>query len=351
MSIFKKEEDVVEVEEKDTFRPKRVVKEGDVKKRKKKEPPKPWTKKERYLVLGVLLFTIITSGVLAMSAREWKLPGFPRISFPSSIFKEEKIVIEGGSGGIDARWKEKGDVVIDNFNEAVKDLSGVYGLYVVNLSTGNSFGIGENDTFQAASLIKLPVMVGIYQQAEEGKLNLDDKYILKSSDKIDGAGTLASKPEGYQVTYREMLYLMGHYSDNTAYGICRDYLGEDKFNQITQSIGMDKTSLSDNSTSPKDIGTYFYKLWKGDLIDLKDRDELLTNITDTIYEQWLKAGVPSDVRVAHKYGREVHVVNDAGIIYTDNPYVVVIMTKGVVEREADEVFPKLSAIVYQGLTD
>jgi len=69
-------------------------------------------------------------------------------------------------------------------------------------------------------------------------------------------------------------------------------------------------------------------------------------LTDTIYEEHLVKGIPEDIKVAHKYGREVHVVNDAGIVYVDNPYIVVIMTKGVIESEADEIFPELSKIIF-----
>jgi len=47
----------------------------------------------------------------------------------------------------------------------------------------------------------------------------------------------------------------------------------------------------------------------------------------------------------------VHVVNDAGIVLTDNPFVVVIMSKGVVEKEADEIFPTLSKLVFEGMSN
>ncbi|MGB6838855.1 MAG: hypothetical protein WBE27_01055, partial [Microgenomates group bacterium] len=48
--------------------------------RKKRKKYESWGKKERYLVFYILLVTIILSAVLALSARSWKLPGFPRIS-------------------------------------------------------------------------------------------------------------------------------------------------------------------------------------------------------------------------------------------------------------------------------
>ncbi len=314
--------------------------------KKRKEPPKPWGKKERILVLVVLLTTVTTSVVLALWGRDWKLPGLPKISFPSfDFFSGETIIIEKGEN------KNKDTEIIAAFNGITKTLSGTYGLYVVRLNDGGSYGVRGNETFEAASLIKLPTLATLYKEAEKGRINLDTKYTLKNSDKIAGSGSLYGQPAGYVLTYRDMARLMGKESDNTAFGIVRRLLGEDKISATTKDIGMKGTSLDENTTSPADIALFFQKLMKGEIVNPKHKDELLGYMTDTIYENWLVAGVPKGTRVAHKYGREIHVVNDAGVVFAKQPFVLVIMTKGVVEREADSVFPNLAKIVYEGETE
>ena len=82
------------------------------------------------------------------------------------------------------------------------------------------------------------------------------------------------------------------------------------------------------------------------MLSKEDSEEMLGFLTDTIYESWLAAGIPENVRVAHKFGREIHVVNDGGVIYYEKPFVLVIMSKGVIESEADEVFPQLSRSIF-----
>ena len=146
---------------------------------------------------------------------------------------------------------------------------------------------------------------------------------------------------------------MGKESDNTAANIARSILGEEDIRQVISTIGMDNTVVigEDQETTPYDIGLFFEKLWEGDVVSKKHRDEILEYLTDTIYEEWLAAGIPKSIQVSHKYGREVHVVNDAGIVFSDDPFIVVILSKGVVEREADEFFPELSSIVYEGQID
>lgn len=322
--------------------------------KKRREPPFVWGRKERFVLLFVLFVTIFSSGVLAASARDWKLPGFPRIkvsslSLNSSLnpFKEETIIIGNKNGKIDDNNKEKSEKVVKDFKDATKNLSGTYGLYVVRLDEGLNYGVYENELFIAASLVKLPVIATLYKEVEKGSIGLDTKYILKDSDKISGSGSLQYKKAGSVFTYRQLVELMGKQSDNTAFRIIKKVLGDEKINRKISEIGMTQTSLTDNKTSPYDIGLFFKKLWNKEIVSEKSRDVILASLTDTIYENWLVAGVPKEIKVAHKYGREIHVVNDAGIVFAKNPYVVVVLTKGVVEREADEVFPKLSKIIYE----
>ena len=311
--------------------------------RRKKKDPGPWGKKERYLVFYVLFATILASTILAFSARSWKMPGLPRISFPS--FGSGTIVIEKDKAELDETARE----TISSFKEKTKNLSGVYGFYVIRLNSGFSYGVNESDIFEPASLNKLPVMLAMYIEAEKGDIDLETTYILKDSDKVTGSGSLYGKSEGYELTYRELLSYMGKESDNTAANIVRNFLGEEKIKQAINTIEMDNTVVigEDQETTPYDIGLFFEKLWEGDIISKKHRDEILKYLTDTIYEEWLAAGIPSGTDVAHKYGREIHVVNDAGIIFADEPFILVLLSKGVVEKEADQVFPELSKAIYR----
>lgn len=315
-------------------------------KKKRKEPPKPWGKKERLFVLAALLVTAGGSGFLALSSREWKLGGVPRIEAPkiqAPFLGEEKIVIEGKK-----QDRDTADRIVESFKRETENLTGIYGLYVVRLGNGYSYGVNEKETFTAASLIKLPVMAAMFAESEKGTIDLDEKYVLQSNDKVEGSGSLFGKPVGYEITYRNILQLMGKQSDNTAFRIARKKLGDDVINQYMQKYGMTHTSLPENETTPEDVGQFFEGLWNNNMLSKRHRDELLENMTDTWYEAWLPAGIPEDIRVAHKYGREVHVINDAGIVFTDEPYVVVLMTKGIVDDEANQMIPALSRIVYEG---
>lgn len=302
-------------------RAKRIKDLAPQNKKKRKEPIKPWGKTERIIVLTFLLLTVFIPAALAASARNWKLPGLPRISLPK-FSGEETIIIEGDNSS-----KKKSEEATKYFEDKTRNLSGVYALYVVRLGSGSSYGLNQTEVMQAASLIKLPVMAAVYRQAEKGSINLD------------------SKVAGANSTYRQLLGAMGHSSDNAAQVKVVAAIGKDEVQKTIEEIGMEDTSLEENLTTAKDIGVFFQRLWNGLILTDKNRDEMLDFLTDTIYESWIAGGI-SQVRVAHKYGREVHVVNDAGIIYSEPPFVLVIVSRGVIETEADEAIPEIAAKVF-----
>lgn len=331
--------------EEDTSSEERSIKLKSKPLEQKKEKRKPWGKKERIFIFLFLAVTALVSFGLAFVARRGKLPGIPKLDAPG-LGLQQTVVLTKTQVPKDRVARD--NEIIQNFSNTTAKLSGVYALSVIDLNSGDSFGVNQFETMQAASLMKLPVMSLLLKEASEGRINLDAMYTLKSADKLGGSGSLYSKPEGTQLTYRSLLEYMGKQSDNTALNIVKKKLGEAKISEFLVDIGMNHTDYSNNMTTPSDISLLLRKLYEGRVVPTQMRDLLFDDLTGTIYENHLVKGVPEGVRVAHKYGKEVHVVNDAGIVFAESPYVVVIMTDGVVEPEADSIFPELSKIVYDG---
>lgn len=308
--------------------------------KKKQEEKRIWTKHERYFVLGVLVITILIPGFLALAARSWKLPNLPRLEVPNDAFKDTFVIEKK----VD---QNSADEIVKEFKNKTNNLSGVYGFKVINLETGESYGYLESKEYQAASLIKLPLMSLVFKESELNKLNLESVHSLKEEEKIGGSGSLQYADDGEILTIRELVELMGKASDNTAFNILVNKIGEDYFQDYIQKIGMTSTSYETNMTTIDDVAMFFKKLWEARLVNEDNKERLLSYLINTNYESHLPKGGREGTAVAHKYGRELHVVNDAGIFLTDGPFVVVIMTKGVVEKEADQVFPELARLLYE----
>src|SRR5438105_13869072 len=74
--------------------------------------------------------------------------------------------------------------------QLVKAHKGKAAVAVKNLRTGEGFYINENEPMPTASLIKLPVMIEVYQQAAEGKIKLTDPITLRKENMVPGSGVL-----------------------------------------------------------------------------------------------------------------------------------------------------------------
>jgi beta-lactamase class A len=217
---------------------------------------------------------------------------------------------------------------------------------VVDLKGNYEFGYRERNVMQAASLIKLPVFITLYQEVESGKVDLSTIYTLKSSDIRGGSGSLQYKKPGTEISYQDMAKLMGKESDNTSFNIFRNILGDQKIKSVINTIGMYQTSLEDNETSAYDVSLLYKKLYLGQLVNDGHKEEILGYLTDTIYEDYIPKGIP-EVNVAHKFGREVNVTNDAGIVLSEKPFVISILSGGIIYKEADEFIPNFSKFVFE----
>lgn len=308
----------------------------------RKEPIKPWTKADRYLVGGVFGATILIALVLFAFSTDFKLPGLPRIGLPK--FGSGEITITANKED-----REKAQKIKDEVNIETKKLSGTYGFYYIRLSDGYSFGLGESTKMNAASLMKLPVMVAYYQAYEKGEIDAEEIYVLQNVDKVKGSGSLINKPAGTKTTFRELINLMGKESDNTAMKIVSTKLGDTKINDVIKLAGMINTDYTKWETTPEDISELLKKIYKEEIVNSKSKEELLSNITETVYEDLIPKGINEDVRVAHKFGREIHILHDAGIIYSSNPYVLTVMSKGVIDDEAWEFIPEIVSKIHSGI--
>ena len=296
------------------------------------------SQRNNFLVLLVLLGTVLAS-LLVIGAREWPRLA-EKISGPAiTVINFAKPTISPFSPRLE---KTGGEI-----KKLLSDLRGTYGIYVYDLTTGEEFGIRENEVFPAASLIKLPVFAAVYQEVEKGNISLDTKYKIQDIDKVPGAGSMYYQTAGTVYTYQKMLELMGKQSDNTAFSVFVKLLGKEKIQEVIDSLGMKETSFAKNETTPADIGRFFKKLYQGNLVNQANREQLLSFLTGTIWEDRIPAGIPEGIKVSHKIGTEVGVISDAGIVFGKKPYVLAILSKDVLEKEAKEILPRISSLIYE----
>jgi beta-lactamase class A len=99
---------------------------------------------------------------------------------------------------------------------AVAAFPGRAGIWVKHLATGATAGTRQDELFNSASVIKIPVLVLAFQMAERGEIDLDARVTLRKEDIRGGSGVFRHHDTGLQPTFRDVLLQMVITSDNTA---------------------------------------------------------------------------------------------------------------------------------------
>lgn len=233
-------------------------------------------------------------------------------------------------------------------------------LDVVDLSTGFQAGFNATESMPAASTIKIPVMVEVFRQLQQGRFDLSRRMTLLAQDKDWGSGDLCDAPVGSTYAVSELLEKMIDVSDNTASNMLIRLVGRSKINASMHRLGLRRTHLAGDirtagwsirqtlRTSPHDLAMLLALMARRKLIDEWSSNEMISILEDDQFNTLLPAPLPEDVTIAHKTGSLFDTLNDAGIIYADDaPYVIAVMTTGLPSQDLGRTFiHSLSRLVY-----
>lgn len=229
-------------------------------------------------------------------------------------------------------------------------------MYFEYLPTGSSVGINETEQLVGASLLKTPLAVNLYKQAELGRINLDTKIALKKEWLNSQYGNLYKKGVGYQISLRDLSYVMLTESDNTAALAIYDTLSGlmDINDKLLDFVDIDYSSNKDESVrlSPESYGNILKCLYFSCYTNKQSSQEILQTLSESKDSSRLDLFLPNSVKLAHKIGtfdtdqNSAHVQSDCGIAYIPNRnYMVCIMVKGDDPR-ASRIIGDLSLITY-----
>jgi beta-lactamase class A len=128
--------------------------------------------------------------------------------------------------------------------------------YAKRLATGEEIAVRADQPMNTASVIKLPVMILAYRDAEMGRLNLDERHTIRTEDLRRGSGLLQTFAVGLQPTLRDLITQMVITSDNTATDLLIARVGLDRVNRMLDSLGYRHTRLRTT------VGQAFRAVWE-----------------------------------------------------------------------------------------
>jgi beta-lactamase class A len=226
--------------------------------------------------------------------------------------------------------------------------------------------VSNSKAQRAASNIKLFILITAYQQVNEVKLNLNDKYTLKDSDKVDGTGEIRNMSSGSEISMQDLLEDMMEDSDNTAANIViRQLGGMNKVNAQIKKIGAKDTKLErmlmdtdalkdgkDNYTSVADLGMVLKKIYNHQMVSTKYDNAMLDILKKNNNHTKLPHDLPEEATVYNKTGEfdDYGVENDAAIFGNNKgSFVIVVMSQDGSRDEQIKKMNSFGSVMYDGL--
>lgn len=233
----------------------------------------------------------------------------------------------------------KNPVLRESILSRLRQMPGKIGFYYKNLVTGEELCYQEQMPMMAASVIKLFIMAEAYHQIQEGRLSKDQLVTIHKADCVPSCGALTYMHDGLQVTVEDLYTLMIILSDNSATNFLIDIVGEDQVNQFIKELGYTTTRLNrkmfDAVKSAKGIQNYITAGEVGDLLEKMYLGQLVSpeasaDMIRVMKDQRLNSKIPFIIHtipgrapIAHKTGEDSGITHDAGIIFTEQPFILV----------------------------
>lgn len=246
---------------------------------------------------------------------------------------------------------------------------GDVGVYVKDLHTGKIASIHADSIFPTASMVKVPILIGIMDKINKGELNYHQELTYKDSLFYAGSDLLASLKNNEKVELSKVIMLMLTTSDNTASLWLQSLAGTGtRINQILDSIGYTATRVNSRTpgreasrekfgwgqTSPKEMVSMFEALANRNLLDTASSEKMLRLLGRNYWDEEAISQIPPDVFVASKNGAVNASRSEAMYVSGKNArYVFCICTKNnkdtswELQNEAWELARKVSKLLWQ----
>jgi beta-lactamase class A len=253
-------------------------------------------------------------------------------------------------------------------NEVDRNLDGVLGAGIEDLTTGQRFLLHGDSIFPQASSIKIAVLAELYHQAqlsaqgESGKAKLTDLYTMRAADLVADSDIMGGLTPGVtQITNRDLATMMVAVSDNSATNVLIDRLGMENVNALLDSLALQNTKLRrkmmdvkaaaegrENISTPQDMLTLLEKIYQEKVLN-KELTADFFKMLSTHKDSFIPRDLPDGLQIANKPGELEAVRNDSGIVFLQNrPYIICVMTTYLVrERDGEEAIAKISAAAYR----
>ncbi len=194
---------------------------------------------------------------------------------------------------------------------------GTVGIYVKNLNNNRIVAINADSLFPTASMIKVPILVGIMDKINRNELQYHQELIYHDSLLYPGVDILGSFKVGEKIELSKLMMLMATMSDNTASIWLQLLAGTGtRINTIMDSLGFRYTRVNSRTPgreahrerfgwgqcTPREMSTLFEKIYKREIISPSISDRMLRTLNRNYWDDAGVSQIPPAATVFSKNG-------------------------------------------------
>lgn len=236
--------------------------------------------------------------------------------------------------------------------------------YFRDLNNGITIGVNEKELFSPASLMKVPVLISVLKAAENKPdlLGTRIQYIKSNFSGIDEESGFPKIDKEYY-TVDEYLKHMIVYSDNAATLLLAKFIGINNILRTEKELNLNHANDANSQTNFVSVLRYaavFRILFNASFLNKSMSDKALQLLTQVKYNDGIRAAVPAQYSLAHKYGerdvfdekgkRNTLQLHHFGIVYyTGKPYIIGVMTRGGNRMLKEKIIKDLAEITFKAV--
>jgi beta-lactamase class A len=199
----------------------------------------------------------------------------------------------------------------------IQQHKGISGIYVYDVKRNKTVSINADTLFPTASMVKVPILIGIMQKIEKGELNYHQSLTYKDSLLYAGSDILGSFKNNETIELSKVIMLMLTTSDNTASLWLQSLAGGGiRINEIMDSLGFTKTKVNSRTagresnrtemgwgqTTPKEMANIFKMIVDEKIFSSATSQQMLRLLSRNYWDEQALSQIPAGVFVASKNG-------------------------------------------------
>ncbi|PRD44146.1 serine hydrolase [Sphingobacterium haloxyli] len=266
-------------------------------------------------------------------------------------------------------YAQKNDTKLERMlQDEIKDFRGDVGVFVQHFKNNKTVAIHADTLFPTASVVKVPILIGVFDKIGRGQLKLSDTYIYDANRIYGGSGLMQFYKDSSKTNLSTMVSLMLTYSDNVASIWCQELAGGGTtINQLMDELGLPNTKVNSRTagrqeiwekygwgqTTPREIVQLMTMIRESRAITPRLSDKMYRYLKNQYYNGEALSQLPPHIATISKTGALNQTRNEVVFVHAPSgDYAFAVLTKNnddqrwSPDNEAEVLIRKISYILW-----